>query len=110
MATYKEILAMCKELYAKQHPEARHGAGVAPCHIAHAKELLGMPKRPRTSPYPRKKPCPPAGLHRSGHAAVGKRPVSSARSLSSLSTTAEASLRLMRGPRCPSRRIHQRVA
>lgn len=62
MATYEEVLAMCKELYAKQHPESRHGPGVAPCHIAHAKELLGMPKRPRTSPNPRKKPCPPEKL------------------------------------------------
>lgn len=62
MATYKEVLAMCKELYAQQNPESRHGPGVAPCHIAHAKELLGMPKRPRTSPNPRKKPCPPEKL------------------------------------------------
>lgn len=62
MATYQEIQAMCRKLYAKQHPGARQGPGVANCHIAHAKELLGLPKKPRTSPLPRKKPCPPEKL------------------------------------------------
>lgn len=37
MATYKEVLAMCKKLYAKQYPEARRGPGIKTCHIA-----LGM--------------------------------------------------------------------
>lgn len=62
MATYEEILAMCRELYAKQHPEARRGPGIKTCHIAHAKELLGLPKNPRLSPLPRKYPCPPEKL------------------------------------------------
>ena len=59
MATYKEVLAMCKELYVKQHPEAQRGPGIKTCHIAHAKELLGVPKKPRHSLRPRKYPCPP---------------------------------------------------
>lgn len=59
MATYEEILAMCRELYAKQHPEARRGPGIKTCYIAHAKELLGMPKKPRPPLFPRNYPCPP---------------------------------------------------
>ena len=62
MATYKEVLAMCKELYVKQHPEAQRGPGIKTCHIAHAKELLGVPKKPRHSLRPRKYPCPPEKL------------------------------------------------
>lgn len=62
MATYEEILAMCRELYAKQHLEARRGPGIKTCYIAHAKELLGLPKKPRLSPLPRKHPCPPEKL------------------------------------------------
>lgn len=50
---------MCKELYVKQHPEAQRGPGIKTCHIAHAKELLGVPKKPRHSLRPRKYPCPP---------------------------------------------------
>ena len=46
MATYQDILAKCKELYAKQHPGALRGPGIKTCHIAHAKELLGVPKNP----------------------------------------------------------------
>ena len=62
MATYEEILAMCKDLYAKQHPEARRGPGIKTCYIAHAKELFGMPKKPRTATRPRECPCPPEKL------------------------------------------------
>lgn len=62
MATYKEVLAMCKGLYAKQYPGALRGPGIKTCHIAHAKELLGMPKKPRLSLRPRKYPCPPEKL------------------------------------------------
>ena len=62
MATYKEVLAMCKELYVKQHPEAQRGPGIKTCHIAHAKELLGVPKKPRHSLRHRTYPCPPEKL------------------------------------------------
>lgn len=62
MATYQDILAKCKELYAKQHPGALRGPGIKTCHIAHAKELLGVPKKPRTTTRPRKYPCPPEKL------------------------------------------------
>lgn len=62
MATYEEILAMCKDLYAKQHPEAQRGPGIKTCYIAHAKELFGMPKKPRTATRPRECPCPPEKL------------------------------------------------
>lgn len=62
MATYQEIGAMCRELHAKRHPEARRGPGIKTCHIAHAKALLGMPKRPRPLLFPRNYPCPPEKL------------------------------------------------
>ena len=62
MATCQDILAKCKELYAKQHPGALRGPGIKTCHIAHAKELLGVPKKPRTTTRPRKYPCPPEKL------------------------------------------------
>lgn len=76
----------------------------------HAQAAPHLTKSSKKALSPRKVAAYPAGLHRPRHAAAGKRPVSSARSLSRLSTTAEASFRPMRGPRCPSRRIHQRVA
>lgn len=62
LATYQEIGARCRELHAKRHPETRRGPGIKTCHITHAKELLGLPKKPRLSPLPRKYPCPPEKL------------------------------------------------
>lgn len=58
--TYKEIHAKVKEIFFAD--PARYGGGKGPsvkdCHIAHAKELFGVPKKPRTSKRPRVYPCP----------------------------------------------------
>lgn len=62
MATYQDILAKCKELYAKQHPGALRGPGIKTCHIADAKEKLGLSKQPRKSLTPPLYPCPPEKL------------------------------------------------
>lgn len=57
MATYEEIRKMCLEIC-----ENRKIAYVKDCHIAHAKEILGVPKRPRKTNLPRVHPCPPESL------------------------------------------------
>jgi len=49
MPTYREI-----QLYVK----ATHGNTVKTCWIAHAKEILDLPKKPRQTPQPRVYPCP----------------------------------------------------
>ncbi|MGA1264962.1 MAG: hypothetical protein ACO331_13815 [Prochlorothrix sp.] len=42
----------------QHHIKAKHGKTVKNCWIAHAKELLNLPKRPRQTVQPRVHPCP----------------------------------------------------
>lgn len=60
LPTYKEIQGKIKELF--DADPSRYGGGRGPgvkdCHIAHAKEQLGLPKKPRGDSSPRVYPCP----------------------------------------------------